>query len=682
MSGGWRRRAWWITGAVLGVATAVAYALASDSGLTAVITLLLGFWLLTVLLGGVRWLWRHLTYRVGVRLLVSYLLAGVAPFVVLFALALTALYMVMGQYTSVRWGHLQENIQLELEAVARGGVHTARVHGSDAARADLVGAVQHPPEPLPRLLWMANFGGAEEHGEGAQDLTLPMWVKGDGWTGVVAQDDRFFEMAVRREDGDLVAVLLPLDQETARDLNRREWFDVYFVPAAGSEGESGGFSLQAGDEEGAPRIHTGGRRVSVEEIFQPGTETADAGLLGRRTVYWVRVTDVVTDLASGEVRRESGLVTVLRTSPLKVWEDFVLSRYELGGILRAVLLSLAGVFLVVWLAAALAAGTITFAIARSTARLSRGAREVAGGNLAYRIPVKRHDQLGDLAVAFNTMTESVQGMLAAVQEKERMARELELARAIQESLLPAREMRHGVLEVHATFRPAAAVGGDYFDLFPEDEGRLLVAIGDVAGHGLSTGLLMATVKSYMAAMVHEGYRGVELLQRVNRLLTTQAEHSTMVTLAVAELDVVRGCLSLANAGHPPPLVVTPVGEVFEVLVPSIPVGSRLASPAEVVVPLEPGSKVVLYSDGLVEAPGEDDDPFGYEALAAAVQARAHQQGQALVAGLLADLDRYVGGRSLPDDLTVLVIEVAGTESVQEGDEPMTGLRPDAEVQTS
>jgi len=131
-------------------------------------------------------------------------------------------------------------------------------------------------------------------------------------------------------------------------------------------------------------------------------------------------------------------------------------------------------------------------ITRSVKRLSAGALEVERGNLDHRVPVKRRDQLGDLGRSFNHMTGSVQSMLDDVAEKERLAQELELAREIQESLLPARHLDLGRLTVRATFQPAAEVGGDYFDVFPISEDRLVVAIGDVAGHGLSTGLLMAS----------------------------------------------------------------------------------------------------------------------------------------------------------------------------------------------
>ena len=121
---------------------------------------------------------------------------------------------------------------------------------------------------------------------------------------------------------------------------------------------------------------------------------------------------------------------------------------------------------------------------------------------------------------------------------ERLGAELELAREIQESLLPGPSPPARCCSaVHAIFRPAAAVGGDYFDIFPLGDRRLMVVVGDVAGHGLHTGLLMASLKSTVAALVHEGYSGVELLARVNALLVRRRPVQTMATLAVQSRSI-------------------------------------------------------------------------------------------------------------------------------------------------
>jgi sigma-B regulation protein RsbU (phosphoserine phosphatase) len=247
-------------------------------------------------------------------------------------------------------------------------------------------------------------------------------------------------------------------------------------------------------------------------------------------------------------------------------------------------------------------------------------------------------------------------MIADVAEKERLAKELELAREIQESLLPERRLEMGPVIVMATFQPAAEVGGDYFDVFPISDDRLVIAIGDVAGHGLSTGLLMASLKSSVAALVHEGYGGTELIEKVNRLVLKQAQARTMVTLSVFEVDLSEDRVTLANAGHPPAYLVGGAGGPRELLASSLPVGSRLCRPRSLESPFPADSRLLLYSDGLVEAASADGEPFGYRRLEHILETSANDSGNELTAAILDALADHTGGTPLADDLTVLVVE--------------------------
>ncbi|MCJ7754242.1 MAG: SpoIIE family protein phosphatase, partial [Thermoanaerobaculales bacterium] len=346
----------------------------------------------------------------------------------------------------------------------------------------------------------------------------------------------------------------------------------------------------------------------------------------------------------------------LRTSPRNVWDDFTLSRYELGVELWGVIAGLGLFFLFCYGIAMAASAAMVLSITRSTSRLTTGARAIERGDLDHRVPVKRHDQLGDLARSFNHMTDSVQSMLADVAEKERLARELELAREIQESLLPASHLEVGPISVRATFQPATEVGGDYFDVFPISEDKLVVTIGDVAGHGLSTGLLMASLKSSVAALVHEGYGGTDLIDKVNHLLMEHGRGRTMVTLAVVEIELGEGQLVLANAGHCPALLIHPDGRVEELLAGSPPMGSRLCRPASLACPFSVDSRLVLYSDGLVEAVSPDGEPFGYDRLEEVVNAAADRSGSGLTKTILDALAEHSNGVPAADDLTILIVE--------------------------
>ncbi|MFH1176860.1 MAG: SpoIIE family protein phosphatase, partial [Acidobacteriota bacterium] len=465
----------------------------------------------------------------------------------------------------------------------------------------------------------------------------------------------------------LAGFLLPLDMKSALALGRGAWYEVRFTHGAADMGAAGGggrgLSISFGDGAakaggGAPgELSVGGRKVPPEEV-EPGwsVRSSAGGWLGRPLVVWFRAGPEVRRWEDGEVVSGHRAVALLTTSPAAAWRDFMRSPYEIGGGVL-VALGIAGAFMAVIYAIVVGLAVIQIlTITRSTARLTRGSREVARGNLDHRIPVKRRDQLGDLAVSFNNMAESVREMLAGVAEKERLARELELAREIQEGLLPPAEARHGAFAIHAHFRPEAAVGGDYFDVLPLPD-RLIVTLGDVAGHGLSTGLMMAMVKSAVAALVFEGRRGRELLERLNRVLLEQPRRHRTATLVIAELDNLCGEVALTSAGHPPAFLVSPGGDVTEALIPALPLGHPWPDPpASTRLAFAPGSRLVLYSDGLVEALSQSGSPLGYEALRTCLSELALLPGRELLRGLLNRLDQHLEGSALADDLTVLVVE--------------------------
>jgi len=651
-------------------AAAVAVVVNDESQAAGVLSLVLLLWLVASLWLGLVRLWRWMTYRVGVRLFISYVLVGLLP--IIFGAAFTAvgLYIMMGQYTSVRFGSEMKRVRSELESECHAVLGRLQTRGADQAEALLEELAATNPKPLPRVKWQAQLGNRRLRLGGGDELPEVTWVADDSRATVARYGDAAYSVVAAVSPlGDRVIALIPLDEDTAAAISSHWWFDVAFFPldegrSRDGRGDGGG---DAGSEAATATatvgtdgvsFNLGGEQLAGKTIW-PEWDVGDGSFLSRPLVVWFRVVVGVVDLATGERIEGENLLALLRTSPRAVWRDFTLSRYELGTHIWGILAGL-GLFLLVsyGLALALATGMI-LSITRSVKRLSAGARAVERGNLDHRVPVKRHDQLGDLARSFNHMTSSVQSMLVDVAEKERLARELELAREIQESLLPARHLEMGALSVHAIFRPAAEVGGDYFDVFPLSEERLVVAIGDVAGHGLSTGLLMAGIKASVAALVQEGYGGADLIERVNRLLIGQEKSRTMVTLSVIELDLAENRVSLANAGHPPVFLLTADGGVEELMAGAMPLGTTLCRPKVVERPFPTGSRLFAYSDGLVEAASAEGEPFGYARLARILSDAEALSGAALTKLILDELAEFTSGGDLADDLTLLVVERDG-----------------------
>lgn len=653
-----RSRRWLVAGAAGVAAVALTATVAPDSPAAVLSVAALALWVVLSLLWLAARLWRRLTYRVGVRLLLSYLILGVTPFLFSAAFAGVGLYILAGQYLSVRSAQdlerpvaaLVEQLR-ELTEVSTTGSQTEVF---DAAR----DFGEHPPAPLTRALWWVRVGDAEHRDDALAELPDPAWLRElaelDGmvsWNGTVY---RVRSAAVSAQTW--LAVLVPLDPEQLAALAETGWYQAsaHVADRVGSE-ES---SIQAtfGDQGGQIHVREG-ETGADEQIWSEWTGD-QAALLDRPWIVWFRLLDGVRDLATGRVPDDNAGVVLLRTSPAAVWRDLVRSQYQLDDTLRGLLVGLGVFFLIVYGVALVIAGGMIVSVSRSASRLTRGARQVAEGALDVRIPVRRRDELGDLAATFNTMTASVQSMLSEVAEKERLARELELARQIQEHLLPEPSLSHGRMTVFAVFRPAQEVGGDCFDLVPGEGGTLVATIGDVAGHGLPTGLLMAALNSAATALLREGHGGGPLLERLNRLLVEQWPGRTMATFAVLELDPEGRTLRLASAGHPPPLYVGPKGQVEELGGGSLPLGLARHRPALTERELEPGSRVLLYSDGLVEGADPEGEPFGYERLREVLGQLGPLPPAELVAGVLARFDAHTAHGAPADDLTIIAVAVA------------------------
>jgi len=657
------RRWWWIGGAALVVMAFLISAVASGSGFSIFVTTLAWIWV-AISLWVLAWgMWRWLTYRVGVRLFITYLLIGVLP--VFFAVALGAfgLYILMGQYTSVRVGSEFDRFGWTLLDDCENVIEIASDAGPEAAFASLDEFAADPPHPLSKILWWAQIGDRTEVVGGDLGSVDFGWLsEGTSWTTVRHGATVYSVTAYRSPAGDRVAALIPFDETTGADLSSQWWFDVAFfafeeghASVAGSEGEDEDEITAEASSDGALSFSIDGEEVSGDEIWPTWTE-GGTGLFSMPWIVWFRVIVDLVDLETGEKIEDQNHLALIRTSPRNVWEDFTLSRYELASELWSAVTAIGLFFLVCYGVAMVTSATMILTITRSTSRLTAGARAIERGDLDHRVPVKRHDQLGDLARTFNHMTDSVQSMLSDVAEKERLASELELAREIQESLLPARFLEVGPVSLQATFQPAAEVGGDYFDVFPISEERLVVTIGDVAGHGLSTGLLMASLKSSVAALVYEGYGGTDLIEKVNHLLMEHGQMGAMVTLAVVEIKLGEGRLVLANAGHCPALLIHPDGRLEELLAGSPPMGSRLCNPTSLVRQFPVDSRLILYSDGLVEAVSPDGEPFGYQRLEQVVGASTDSPGYGLTTTILEALAEHADGTPAADDLTVLVLE--------------------------
>ncbi|HYT31098.1 MAG TPA: PP2C family protein-serine/threonine phosphatase, partial [Thermoanaerobaculia bacterium] len=253
------------------------------------------------------------------------------------------------------------------------------------------------------------------------------------------------------------------------------------------------------------------------------------------------------------------------------------------------------------------------------------------------------------------MAESIQRLLIQTAEKERLEGEIAIARTIQQKLLPPPEAEIGGLAILAHFQPVAEIGGDYYDYFTMPDGRIAVAVGDVSGHGLPTGLLVAMAKAALTTQIESGLTGSALFTRLNDLIHRSTDSRNYMTLSLLACDPITGRADLTNAGQLAPYRLSE-GTVVSLSLPSFPLGTSPRSDFPTAsYELAPGDRLVFLTDGLVEASDPAGDPFGFERLEALLRAEASADAARLREALLAAVSAHTHGAPPDDDRTLLIL---------------------------
>jgi serine phosphatase RsbU (regulator of sigma subunit) len=235
--------------------------------------------------------------------------------------------------------------------------------------------------------------------------------------------------------------------------------------------------------------------------------------------------------------------------------------------------------------------------------------------------------------------------------------DLEIARKIQFGLLPFEPWQSGSLSALASMQTANTVGGDYFDLIELGEGRMAVVIGDVAGKGMPAALLMALLQGSLRTLVTAGFRGAELIGRLNQHLAANIPRNRLVTLFYAEVDPAGGPLSYVNAGHNPPLIARADGSRASLAGTGIALGIVAEADFECVeTRFDAGDRLLLYTDGIIEAENLGDEAYGEERLARFLVARRELAAQELVDDLVSDVLAHARPLRPRDDMTLLVLD--------------------------
>ena len=255
-------------------------------------------------------------------------------------------------------------------------------------------------------------------------------------------------------------------------------------------------------------------------------------------------------------------------------------------------------------------------------------------------------------------------VLLEVADRLSLKRDLEVAREIQQAMLPDGTWSGPGVEAFGLTKPANTVGGDFYDILPRPDGTVLVALGDVAGKASPAALLMALLLAMLRTLVDENLPLPALVQRLNLQVTRHAPASRFITLFLASYDPPTGRLIFVNAGQTPPLLRRQDGSIVRLMSGGVALGMFAGSTYEAgEVHMNPGDALLLYSDGLTEAESPDGLPFDEAGLerTLALYAGAYQKSAAAELGraVFDAVERHRRDQRLSDDLTVLVLSRLG-----------------------
>lgn len=617
-----------------------------------------------------RYLKNRFFWRVRNRLLGSFVFVGLIPLIMILGAGYLSSYLLLGQlaatYLTTALSALENQvaeINVELSEKLVPGI-TPESFERLASRT-LEMHREQIPRAAARLLKRLPDGGFEtvarfdpsEVVKETSEYPGARWLAGQSTYQGLLRQDRSALIATLRPVPLLpdfyLDVTVPLDRDLEERLARERSIYAAFLGVGRTEVRVNDSTIQVnvGDQRKSADPETD-RRIRVME----SASRRDP----RKMVTWGTLLDG-SDYASG-ARDYIGFV-VLQV-PLEVLYKTYLAPTDLQGRLTLrIIYALIGLSVFAELVSMLVGLTISRRITRSVHDMYQGTMALQKGDLQYRIPVRRNDQLGLLAHSFNQMSAAITKLLEEVTEKKRLEQELEIAREVQATLFPKQLPHPRGMAVYGGCEPARVVSGDYYDFVVEDETRLHIVVGDISGKGISAALLMANLQAAMRSQLLSVKRGSlaeiekslsEVMFQLNQQIYLNSPAEKYATLFAARYDAESRRLCYSNAGHLAPILLGD-GQVERMeatgtvlgLFPNMNYQSRT-------VELPPGAVLVIFTDGVTEAVNDQDEEFGEARLIQSLCDCRKLQPEEIYHHVVGCVRAWQGEMRQHDDITLIV----------------------------
>ncbi|MGA8500318.1 MAG: SpoIIE family protein phosphatase, partial [Candidatus Sulfotelmatobacter sp.] len=645
-----------------------------------------------------RWLKRKILWRLRNRLIVTYVFIGVIPAVLLVAMTFITLYGLAGQF-AVFVVTSEINSQLRsLGAVnaAVGNELAARLERGDNPTAESLAGLRKRDAAWKRRRMYAWLDdkllplGDESKGPAP---SFPTFAKSELREITRDRDGLYLRVVTELSTGSKTLTVVtsepfdkPLVGKIAADLG-----EITLLEDPGFRGE---------EPEAITPANTGTNNAATNNVnivisdrrnpqrvdlhpsptFTVGTVPVAMGRLDREVPFLAPLP--VLDWKTGKREPTGSVVVQVRTRPSVLYGHLFAALGEFVQMVEYTLLAILIFFGVIELIALVIGMRMTRTVTGAVAQLYDATKHVDRGDFSHRIPVKSTDQLAQLSLSFNSMTESIEKLIQEQKEKQRLEGELAIAQEVQAQLFPRQVTELESLEVHGFCRPARTVSGDYYDFLTASSHKLILAVGDISGKGISAALLMATIHSAVRAYSIESLpqmrepvavgavagagrimaawpEGIEvspgaLLSLLNHQLYESTPPEKYATLFLGIYDGRSHRLTYSNGGHLPPILIAKDGAVRRLETGGTVVGLfDHMMYDEGAVEMHPGEIFLAYSDGVTE-PENDFGEFGEERLIDLVSANRRLPLVQISQTVTSAVDDWIGDNEQPDDITLVL----------------------------
>jgi phosphoserine phosphatase RsbU/P len=670
---------------------------------------------------------RKILWRLRNRLIVTYVFIGVIPAVLLVAMSLIAIYLFAGQFASfVVTSEINSQLR-SMQAVnaAVGNELAARIEKGEAPTAESLEGLRKRDRTWARRRVGAWHGARvlvqSSSAQNPSPISFPEFFNknGNAFAKEIRDGQPFKEIV--REEGELylrvasvfqvgqeqltVVTGEPLDQnlvaEIATNLGEITLYAAgisldekrprVLKQSSGKEStQNSGYptslTVKPETNNNAVVINEDNQDISVkgkDEVLRPtftvGALPAAASAMDREITFGTPLP--VVDWKTGDMERAGALVKV-RTRPSVLYNHLFAALGDIARGIEYILLGVLIFFAIIELVALIIGTRMTRTVTGAVAQLYDATKNVDRGDFSHRIPVKSSDQLAQLSLSFNSMTESIEKLIQEQKEKQRLEGELAIAQEVQAQLFPRQVSELESLEVHGFCRPARTVSGDYYDFLTASSHKLILAVGDISGKGISAALLMATIHSAVRAYSVESLpqmrepvavgavagagrvmaawpEGIEvspgaLLGLLNHQLYESTPPEKYATLFLAIYDGRSHQLTYSNGGHLPPILIGEDGAMRRLEAGGTVVGLfDNMTYDEGSVQMHPGEIFVAYSDGVTE-PENEFGEFGEDRLIDLVSTNRHLPLIQISQSVTSAVEDWIGDNEQPDDITLVL----------------------------